>query len=37
MENISKIINGKQYGENLLKEIFPLTNKYSENFFATHV
>jgi len=32
MENISKIINGKQYAENLLKEIFPLTNKYSEKF-----
>ena len=32
MQNINKIINGKQYAENLLKEIFPLTNKYSEKF-----
>ena len=32
MQNISKIINGKQYAENLLKVIFPLTNKYSEKF-----
>ena len=32
MQNISKIINGKQYAENLLKEIFPLSNHYSKKF-----
>ena len=32
MQNISKIINGKQYAENLLKEIFPLSNLYSKKF-----
>ena len=32
MQNISKIINGKQYAENLLKDIFPLSNYYSKKF-----
>ncbi len=32
MQNINKIINGKQYAENLLKEIFPLSNQYSKKF-----
>ena len=32
MQNINKIINGKQYAENLLKEIFPLSNHYSKKF-----
>ena len=32
MQNISKIINGKQYAENLLKEIFPLSYHYSKKF-----
>ena len=32
MENINKIINGKAYADNLLKEINPLTSKFSEKF-----
>ncbi|MDC0093021.1 bifunctional methylenetetrahydrofolate dehydrogenase/methenyltetrahydrofolate cyclohydrolase [Alphaproteobacteria bacterium] len=32
MKNINKIINGKVYADNLLKEIFPLISKYTEKF-----
>ena len=32
MDNINKIINGKVYANNLLKEIFPLICEYSDKF-----